>query len=99
MALSGSTGGEYQWPQRRFCWDYTWPATTVTCGASFGLFGTVDSNCAAEDNTAVERSGIEAIGSVLTGEYPSLQAVYLFGSAAEAEPGEALDGAGDIDKS
>jgi hypothetical protein len=57
------------------------------------------SNCAAEDDTAVERSGIEAIGSVLTGEYPSLQAVYLFGSAAEAEPGEALDVAGDIDKS
>jgi predicted nucleotidyltransferase len=45
----------------------------------------------------VERSGIEAIGSILTGEYPSLQAVYLFGSAAEAEPGEAFDGAGDID--
>ena len=27
MALSGSAGGEYRWPQRRFCGDYTWPAT------------------------------------------------------------------------
>jgi hypothetical protein len=28
MALSGSAGGEYPWPQRRFCGDYAWPATT-----------------------------------------------------------------------
>jgi hypothetical protein len=29
MALSGSAGGEYPWPQRRFCGDYAWPATRL----------------------------------------------------------------------